>query len=569
MSFRILFITFIIFTQYSIAQVAPGKYWIEFNDKNNTLFSIEQPEAFLTKRAIERREKQNISIRENDLPVNPEYIQGLSNIGLEVLYVSKWFNAVAVKTSDSSLIDLAGMLPYVKNAKKVARYKAPDKQKALLEELMMLMEKAAAEKNNKDLTTLMPSKSAKTFDYGKAKNQIMMLNGDQLHKAGFAGEGILIAVFDAGFPGVDTMAVFAEMMQNDRFKGSYDFVDLDEMVFDANRHGMNVLSTMASKLPGVMTGTAPHADYWLFRTEEAASEFLIEECNWVRAMEYADSVGIDVVNSSLGYTTFDDPGTSHTYEDLDGKSTIITRAATIAASKGILVVNSAGNSGDSEWKYIGAPADADSILSIGASDAQGNYASFSSIGPSYDGRIKPNVSGQGLGATLASQSGGTISGNGTSFSAPIIAGLAACLWQANPEKSVQQIIKAIDQSSSQYSQPDYKLGYGIPNFALADKLLKGIKAEDMNRDSIVNVYPNPFNKGLTIEFYSAKDQEIEVQIASVNGKTMSQGKYQMKAFANNNIHFQQLDKLKDAAYVIKINAGKRSFARTILRSSKD
>jgi len=570
MTFRILIFTLFFCNQLAHAQIAPGKYWIEFTDKSNSPFSVDEPNAYLSSRALERRQKQNISINTSDLPVNQTYTSQLQAIGLQVVYVSKWLNACVVQTADSALIAQAGMFPFVKNVKKVARVKAPDKQKVMMEELMLQLERAMSKQAVEETAAIKTEpKSKNTFDYGKAKNQIVMLNGDQLHQAGFAGEGMLIAIFDAGFPGVDTMAVFRELIESGRLKGTYDFVDLDQMVFDANRHGMNVLSTMASKLPGVMTGTAPHASYWLFRTEDAPTEFMIEECNWVRAIEYADSLGIDVVNSSLGYTVFDDPNTSHTYADLDGKTTIITRAASIAASKGILVVNSAGNSGDSEWNYIGAPADADSILTIGATDASGNYASFSSKGPSFDGRVKPNVVGQGKGTTLADQYGGTINGNGTSFSSPIIAGLAACLWQANPEKSAQQIIKAIEQSASQYNQPDFNMGYGIPNFALADKLLKGIKTEDMNRDSIVNVYPNPFNQGLTIEYYAASDQEIEVIIANVNGKIMLQNKFQVKAFANNNLHFHQLGKLKDTAYVVKVNTGRKSFARTIIKMAKE
>ena len=560
-------IAFLLFSFALSAQVAPGKYWISFKDKNNSPYVVDQPQAFLSERALLRRAKQNIPIGQNDLPVNPAYISQLQQMGLNVIYASKWLNACVVSTTDSSLIDQAGMLPFVNNVNRVARYKEPDKQKAFMEELMILMERAMAKKlQEKDsLKTVPKTKAPGGLDYAKALNQISMLNGEQLHQKGYAGEGMLIAVFDAGFPGVDTMLVFQEMVQSGRLKGTFDFVDMDAQVFDANRHGMNVLSTMAAKYPGVMTGTAPHADYWLFRTEDAASEFMIEECNWVRAIEFADSLGVDVVNSSLGYTTFDDPSTSHTYASLDGKTTIISRAATIAASKGMLVVNSAGNSGESEWRYIGAPADADSILTIGATDAEGKLAPFSSRGPSYDGRVKPNVTAQGKATVIADQGGGTVTANGTSFSSPVVAGLVACLWQANPEKSAQQIINVIEQSASQYENPDFDLGYGIPNFSLADKLLKGIKPEDMIRDSIVNVFPNPFNQGLSIEFYSGSDQSIEVILATVNGKMVEKKSFQVKAFANNRLSFQQLEKLNDAAYVVKINTGSRSFARTVIK----
>ncbi|OQX96977.1 MAG: hypothetical protein B6I20_13640, partial [Bacteroidetes bacterium 4572_117] len=358
------------------AQVSPDHYLINLADKNNTPYSLDNPGAFLSERAIQRRLKQNIPYNENDLPVNPVYLGELKALGLKIVNVSKWMNSLTVYSKDTLLLDTLDKIPFVKsigiNKKTYVKNMDTDKLQIPIK----------AEKTN-------DFDSADYYFYGNSFRQIEMLEGHHLHKEGFRGEGMLIAVLDAGFFKVDELPAFDSIRENNQIVGVYDFVDNDTEVYDASSHGMKVLSTMAGNIPGALVGTAPKAKYLLLRTEQGASEYIIEEHNWVVAAEYADSLGVDMINSSLGYNDFDDNNQDHVYADMDGNTTMISIAADIAASKGILVVTSAGNEGFSDWKYISAPADADSVLSIGAVAPDETIAYFSSRGPTFDKRIKP------------------------------------------------------------------------------------------------------------------------------------------------------------------------------------
>ena len=311
------------------------------------------------------------------------------------------------------------------------------------------------------------------FEYGRGDNQITQLNGHFLHNRGFRGEGITMAVFDAGFYHVNSLPSFDSIRANNQILGTRDFVDGGTEVYDADTHGMQVLSTIAANMPGQFVGTAPKAQFWLFRTEDGSSENVIEEYNWVCAAELADSVGVDIIHSSLGYYDFDDNQQDYDWEQLDGNTAVSTIGSDIAASKGILITTSAGNEGNDPWRHITAPGDADSCLTIGAVNSRGMYVYFSSQGPSADGRIKPDVCGKGMFSTVQGRTGSIATASGTSFSGPIVAGLVACLWQAFPNATNMQIIEAIQKSSTQYNNPDEKLGYGIPDFNLAYFYLKG------------------------------------------------------------------------------------------------
>ncbi len=466
---RYLFYTLIILltiTQ-SQAQVAPDTYWIRFTDKNGSPYNIDNPEAFLTQRSIERRTAQGISIHENDLPVNQNYIDAVATAGATILNVSRWFNSVTVFTSDPAVISTIDGFSFVLSAEKISGDPiSMENQKPFFENESM--------GDNIIKEGHITGKSSQSFDYGSAYNQISMLNGIALHDMGYDGSGMVIAVLDAGFTNADILSAFDSLWINGQILGSKDFASpLSPNIFGSHSHGTSVLSTMGANLPGQMVGTAPHADYWLLRSENGSTEYLVEELNWVSAAEYADSVGADVINSSLGYTTFDDPAQNHSYADMDGNTTPITIGADLAASKGILVVNSAGNSGNTSWQYIGAPADGDSVFSIGAVNSSGTYASFSSQGPTYDGRIKPDVVAQGQGTTIISAySGSVTTGNGTSFSSPVTAGMVACLWSAFPDRKNTEIMQAIRQSASQYTNPDGYLGYGIPDYLEALNILE-------------------------------------------------------------------------------------------------
>lgn len=543
----------------SAQQVAPKKYWIQFTDKSNSPYSVDEPQAFLSNKALQRRQNQNIEIQENDIPVNPSYVEELANTGAKILNRSKWFNAVTIELEDSTKLDEITSLNFVRDVQQVARVKAKSTAEEFMSDLMKMYEQIQAK------VEIKASPGADKV-YGDGDLQIKMLQGDKLHAMGFRGEGMTIGVLDAGFLKVNEFAFFDSLRLSGRILGTRDFVDGGESVYEDNTHGLSVLSTMASNYPGVFVGTAPYANYWLLRTEDADSEFLIEEDNWVRGAEFADSVGVDIINSSLGYTNFDDPSTSHVYSDLDGNTTRITIGADMAASKGILVVNSAGNSGADSWRYVGAPADGDSVLTVGAVDSEGKYASFSSRGPSYDGRIKPNVTAMGQ-LTLVVNSGGNVSrSNGTSFSSPVLAGMTACLWQAHPDATMMEIFKAIEKSSSQAEKPDAYLGFGIPNFIRAHSILSRMEESNAKKDSIVNVYPNPFIDGVSIEFYSEREQNVEVSIYKSNGRRISSESFKVYPFSNTLLQLNKIRRLKKGTYVVSVETASGTYNRQIIKA---
>ena len=557
-----IFFTLICLTEV-LAQPAntSKRYWIQFKDKTGSPYSVNEPSQFLSQKAIERRNKQGIAIVENDLPVNASYVAQVTAIaGVEVVNRSKWFNAITIQTTDSLAAVAVSNLPFVLQSQQTGKRKKPTNSDYFLNDLSKLI----AEAQTKDAAKL--EKPDEGNYYGKGQKQITMLAGQKLHALGFQGQGITIAVLDAGFYRVNEFSYFEKLRNEGRLLGTRDFVDGGNSVFEDNSHGLSVLSTMASFKIGDFVGTAPGANYWLLRSENASTEFVNEEDNWARAAEFADSVGVDIINSSLGYTVFDDINTSYNYSQLDGKTARITIAADIAASKGMLIVNSAGNSGDDAWRHIGAPADGDSVLTIGATDSLGLYSSFSSVGPSADGRIKPNVTAMGENTKIVSSGGTVAPSNGTSFSAPIVCGLAACLWQAHPESSAMQIFKAIEQSASQFDAPDVEKGFGIPDFLRAHEILASSKLKGNETDSIINVYPNPFIEGVTVEFYSTIEQNIKVAILKMNGKKVEEEEHIVYPHASNTIHLDHVKKLSAGIYTITIQTPQKNFTRKVVKN---
>jgi subtilisin family serine protease len=547
------------------AQVTAGpkKYWITFKDKSNSPYSINTPEQFLSEAALKRRQLQNIPIKENDLPVNQLYVDQIQNLGVQVISRSKWFNAITIQVEDSSILSTINNLPFVNGYSQVARLKAKTAADDFMADLRRVAE--ATEAKQRKANSTQTKSAANSGIYGAANVQIEMIGGSKLHEMGFTGKGMTIAVLDAGFYNVDQINHFDSLRQSGRLLGTKDFVQGGTQVFEDNSHGMSVLSTMAANTPGEIVGTAPQANYWLLRTEEAATEFIIEEYNWVAGAEFADSVGAWIINSSLGYTRFDDTLTSHTYNQLDGNTTPITIGADLAASKGILVINSAGNSGGDAWRFIGAPADGDSVLTIGAVNSERAYASFSSRGPSVDGRIKPNVCAMGQQSVLVVSSGEVARSNGTSFSSPILAGMAACLWQAHPTSSAMEIFKAIEQSADQYENPDDMKGFGIPDFMEAHSILARTQLNQSASDSIVNVFPNPFIEGLSLEFFSTTEQEITVTVHKLSGKRVYEEKIKVYPFVNNLIQLEKLKKVSSGTYTVSVNNGKNVFVKRIIK----
>jgi len=534
----ILTLLFVINSLY--AQTGPDKYWIEFTDKENSPYSIDQPEEFLSYRAIDRRNRYNIIVSEQDLPVNPEYVKTIADFGAYILHSSKWFNGISIQIDDLAILDSISELPFVAKIKAVRT-------------LQGSYSDTKFEKLNKSAAYMKSGGTDTTyFDYGFASEQIGMLNGHILHNQGFQGQGMIIAVLDGGFTNVDVNPAFDSLWQNNQILAHWDFVEGIPLAFNTGKHGGQVLSLMGANMPGTMVGTAPKASFILLRTEYGSSEFLIEEDNWVAGAEFADSAGADLINSSLGYTTFDDSSMNHSYSDMDGNTTRITNAADIAASKGILVVSSASNEGAKEWHYIGAPADGDSVFAVGAVDAQGNYASFSSVGPTFDGRIKPNVCAQGSGAAVVSSQGTVFFGNGTSYSSPIICGMAACLWQSNQSLNNMEIMEIIEQSSSQASQPDFLLGYGIPDFSKAYFEVQGIDASDTNGENFFRSFPNPFTAYLNIDFYSPTPQEIDLRIIDLLGKTVYSKTIDPGYINFFRIRLTDLTDLKSGTYLLRL-----------------
>lgn len=433
-----------------------GIYAVKFTDKNNSPYSVDNPLQFLSQRALDRRAKYKIAVTEQDIPVNKSYIDSLANMGFLIQGSSKWLNCVWVECPKEKLDELKDVsfvdLNYNFRQKK---------SKAISKEV-----KAKRPKVSKDVLD-----NSLKLEYGNAENQIQMLNVQTLHNLGFTGKGVVVAVFDAGFTKADQMPAFETMFSENRILGVADLVDNDDYAYDKGTHGMNVLSCIAANQPGKIIGTAPGVSAYLCRTEDEDTEYIIEEFNWVEACEKADSIGADIIHSSLGYREFDDETTSYVYDELNGDVCISTRGADIAASKGIYVNVSAGNEGDEPWRYVTAPADADSCMAIGAVDNKGKIAFFSSHGPTNDGRVKPDVCAKGLNTTVEGISGHPTTSNGTSFSGPLMAGCAACLIEAHPKAHPTDIMKAIRLSASRYNMPDDTYGYGIPDLGLAHKIL--------------------------------------------------------------------------------------------------
>lgn len=408
---------------------------------------ILSPEGIMSEDAFERRTKRGVEINTSDLPINPAYITSLLFTGGQLVTQSKWMETVVVESTDSLLADKLKTLPIVDSVRCV--WRGSDRLK-----------------HNRcpdDKSGLSPSEEKKSGDYGYAQEQIEMLNGAYLHESGRKGQGMRIAVIDAGFLNVNRISAFKNM----DLIGTHNIVFPGEDVFCDDDHGTKVLSCMAANLPGIMVGTAPEASYLLIKSEDVRSEFPIEEDYWAAALEYADSIGVDIVTSSLGYFRFDTEESVYTTSDLDGRTAFITQIAEKASEKGMMLFCSAGNEGNHMWKKITFPGDAPNVLTIGAITNEKERSSFSSTGFTADYRIKPDVVALGTGVCVINGTGNIQYTNGTSFSTPIVAGLGACLWQGLTWLTNKELIQLIRQTASQASQPDVEKGYGIPDMQKA------------------------------------------------------------------------------------------------------
>lgn len=520
--------------------------WVYFKDKPSKTVFFAAPLTMLTQRAIDRRLRYNIPIDFKDIPVEANYISAIENAtGISIMATSKWFNAVHVRGTKSDIDAL--MLLKVDEVLIVSSIKYADKNLTVGSKLSTVTAK------NKPLNKL---KFTTDFNYGQAANQLKMLKGDVLHQNNFTGLGMQIAIIDAGFPNVNTFSAFQRIRDNNQILGGYDYVNRNTNYFTGNYHGMAVLSTIAGYVysnDGISTndfiGTAPDAQFYLFITEDSVNETPLEESLWVEAAEEADRLGVDVISTSLGYSEFDDGSYDYTYADMNGQTAFISRGAEIAFSKGMLIINSAGNEGNNSWHYIIAPADAPSVLSIGAVNASGVIANFSSYGPTADGRVKPDVCAEGAGVYIINASGNIATANGTSFSGPLMAGVVTCLWQAFPSKSNAEITQIIKESGHLFSNPTAQEGFGIPNF---ETIYNTLSIEDISiEDDVFKCYPNPSSDYLNF-YFPTNTTQIEVTIYSLLGERL------IEAAVYKNVPKLEVSQLPKGLYLLKAILGTES-----------
>lgn len=506
------------------------RHIVRFRDKNNSAYSLASPSDFLSAKAIARRLQYHIPFDNTDLPVSPAYLDSVSHIpGVRVVNASKWLNQVLLEISDPQAIDAINDFSFVITQTPMAMAFAAGEDEKFEEEkneevMRPLPKKARPIHHNSVLDD--QGIHDDTINYGNNYPQVHIHEGEYLHKLGYRGEGITIAVLDAGFASYKTNPAFDSLRQQNRVIAEYDFVKNETSVNEDHYHGANCLSIMAANRPGYIVGTAPRANYMLFRTEDVASETPLEEQYWIAAAEWADSAGADMISSSLGYTVFDNPSDTYLYEQRDGNTAMITIAADLAAKKGMIVMNSSGNSGaaSDHTRFVMCPADGDSVVAVGAVNTSGQIAAFSCKGPNASGRLKPNMVSVGWNAVYANTLGNPATGNGTSYSNPNIAGLIACLWQAFSEFSNMEIIDAVQRSAHKYDNPDEAFGYGIPNFRTAYQILetrRQDKRNDLLKRSWLTAFPVPFKESLDVFFKAPSTANAQIRLLDISGRVVT------------------------------------------------
>ncbi|MFT4522636.1 MAG: serine protease AprX [Bacteroidia bacterium] len=451
----------------AFAQTYNYHFFVAFTDKNFSYVDFTKPELYLTQAAIDRRARFNIDLDTHDYPVTKAYVDNIKGEGFFVRYETKWMNGLVVTTETMNEAWRLKIKFYVRDVVYLGRTrKIDDRQQPGPTQASG----SKGEPESSEGTIEFSDHENAQILYGQGYEQLHMMEAYGLHEAGYRGKGINIAILDAGFKKVDQLSAFEELRKDGRIKMTYDVVDLEEGVYEDNDHGTNVLGVLASNKVGDMIGSAPDANYFLFRTEAKQYESWLEEFNWIRAAEMADSLGVDVINSSLGYNAMDEHRLSHRQHELNGRTAYISLGAEIAVSRGIVVVNASGNDGNKTWGKINFPADVDEVLVVGAVNSRLQAASFSSHGPTSDGRNKPDVSALGV-STAVTATYGTSRGNGTSFACPVIAGLVACLLQADSTLRPADVRLVLMRSSHLYPKYDSIIGYGVPNIPLAQTIM--------------------------------------------------------------------------------------------------
>lgn len=510
--------------------------FVYFADKPNKATFYANPLSELTQKSLDRRLAQGIVLNDQDAPVEPAYLQNIQNLGFPISDYSKWLNGVAVLATPAQIAQLQ-TLPFVQSVQSFAR-NAHATVKGLVPQ-------------DKFATTA--KTPAFNFNYGTALAQTEQINLKNLHLAGYTGAGITIAALDTGFPSVDTGTAYQRLWTNGQIKGGYNFISKNTDIYNTalNSHGSYVLGVISGYLDQAFVGAAPDADLYLYATEDASVEIPQEEIYWIMAAEEADRKGVDVINSSLGYTTFDDPRYSYTYADMNGTTSFIARGAQIAAEKGIFVVSAAGNSGSQTWHYIGTPADNPKVFTIGSVDSSGNPSPFSSYGPNAAGVVKPDASARGT-ATATVYNSSTTAANGTSLASPLAAGGVACLLQAvAPGTSREYLRTVLRQTASLYPNTNVQMGYGILNFGNAFQQYLATSSAHLNT---VKLYPNPATDRI---YFSTSEKLLSVQIYDPAGRLV---------MTSNPIHkIMDVSSLQPGVYLITVKTDKSHFTEKLIK----
>jgi len=521
--------------------ISQTKYWVKFNNKNGTPYSIATPTAFLTQRSIQRRIDYGIPLNQSDLPVTPAYISQVDAVtGVSIIYASKWMNGVVIAVSNTTALNTIAGFSFVTSTSLAGRYKV---------NLPVKVEESVTYQAGR--STAVPNY------FGRSYWQNKQLGIDCIHSQGKRGQGIVIAVLDAGFYAVDVNPSFDSLRTRGGILGTRDFVTGGTSVYEDNNHGAAVLSIMAALVPSLIVGTAPMADYWLLRTEDVSSEKIIEEYNWIRGAEFADSVGADILTTSLGYTTFDIGSQNHSYSQLNGRTAPMSIAANMAARKGMFVANAAGNEGGGPWNYIGVPADADSVCSVGAVDSNVIVAAFSSRGPTFDGRRKPDLSARGVLTWVSWMANGACeAGNGTSYATPALAGAVACFWQAHRNFNNIKVLDTLRKTASHALNPNNDVGWGVPTMCC---IPVGLNENTLATLGALKVVPNPFSLTLSLTLSRSRGQKTNLFIYDALGRLV----YSMKDINAEQVEVNLSDLAPGIYFVHAVSEEHSEFAKVI------
>lgn len=523
MAWNRLLVLFLLYLCTAQVHAQVNQYMVFFTDKSGTPYSILAPEEFLSERALARREKQGIAIVENDLPVNPAYVQGVRDTGADVIYTTRWMNGVLVSCDDALLPSIQA-LQYVLSVEMVSPGSHP------------------ASGNRAKFKNEVTDTNDEATDV-----QLSMIGLDAMHASDNKGAGIIIAVLDGGFSGVNASAPFQHLFTNNQIDpASFDFISKTSNVFQYDDHGTRVLSIMAAQADGSFTGGVTEATFQLYVTEIVPTEYRIEEYHWLFAAERADSTGADIIHSSLGYSTFDMPSMDYATDQMDGETAVVTKAAQIAFSKGMVIVASAGNEGNiASWKIITAPADGEDVIAVGNVNSFGVRSSSSSIGPSADGRIKPDVVALGSGVSVIRANGAVLTGSGTSFAAPLVTALVAGIWKDNPDLKNSELVQVIRSTASQANNPDNSLGYGIPHYLAVKHYL-----EQVQQNKPVIIFPNPVFSDLTVRPVSPEGGNLQFTLISAQGQVLTEREISFSWL--NHQYTADLSALASGLYILRI-----------------